>query len=229
MRNIPIASILILVLICPAGAVNGGDLPKAVREGIDAAVADAYRAASAGLPCRIKGRGKPKRFRWEEVDRCLNEAVSRVDWAALSATLEGIRAANKSVTETEFIASVEASISAGALAFDKVFTTKDEGILVPLTNSLLKFLPPDSLVGLAVTDKAGTQVGTFAGTYSYDRSGGLATANQFRLTLFQYTDRSGNVQAASGRLLLDTYGVPWEEARSQPGFRLPAEKLTLSR
>jgi len=28
-------------------------------------------------------------------------------------------------------------------------------------------------------------------------------------------------------LLLDTFGVPWKDAVSQPGFRLPSDKIVL--
>ena len=56
---------------------------------------------------------------------------------------------------------------------------------------------------------------------------GLASANMFRLVLFQYTDRDGQVQSSTERLLLDSFGVPWKDARSRKGFRLTMEKLTL--
>jgi hypothetical protein len=167
-------------------------------------------------------------MRWEEVDRCLNGAVSRVEWNRLSLRLDGARASTQGYSAADFAAAVEASLSAGALTFERLFTMKEENILLPLTNSLLKFLPADSLMGLPVSDKFGTQVGTFAGVYSYERTGGLATANRYRLTLFQYTDRNGNLQSASEKLLLDSFGVPWKDARSQPGFRLPSERLNLS-
>jgi hypothetical protein len=223
-----IFSALMLTMLVPAGRAAGQELPKATRDSIDAVVAEAYRAASAGLPCKIKGRGKPKMLRWEQVDRCLNDAASRVDWKSLSSRLGGVLAATQGVTQAEFTAAVEASFSAGALAFEKIFIAKEDNILLPLTNSLLKFLPPDSLAGLPVTDKVGTEVGRFAGIYSFERSGGLATANKYRLTLFQYTDRNGNVQSSTDKLLLDAFGVPWNGARSQRGFRLPADRLALS-
>jgi hypothetical protein len=115
---------------------------------------------------------------------------------------------------------VEASLSAHALTFDRVFVVKDPETLVPLTNSLLKFLPADSLLNLPVYGKAGTQVGTFMGTYSYERTGGLASANKYSLVLFQYADRNGNVQPAGDKLLLDSFGISWKEAQGQKGFRL---------
>ncbi len=226
--QIQVVSTLALALLIPADRVQTGDLPKEARDSIDVAVAEAYAAAATGFPCKIKRRGKPRMMRWEEVDRCLNDAVSRVDWNGLSLRLNGVRTSMRAHSPADFAAAVEASLSAGALTFERVLATKDENILMPLTNSLLKHLPADSLMDLPVSDKFGTQVGAFAGVYSYERTGGLATANRYRLALFQYTDRSGNLQSASEKLLLDSFGVPWEDARSQPGFRLPSDRLNLS-
>jgi hypothetical protein len=207
---------------------SGGELPKETSAAIDAAVLNAYRAAAAGFPCEIKGRGKPKMMRWEQVDRCLNDAVNKVDWQAFSRQLERARSGTAGVTPSEFSAAVETSLSEHGLPYDSVFTVKSKSeMLLPLTNSLLRYLPDDSLMGLPVSDKAGTQVGTFTGLYAYERSGGLASANMFRLVLFQYTDKNGRVQSSSDRLLLDSFGVPWKDARSKKGFRLTTEKLKL--
>jgi hypothetical protein len=226
-----LASIL-LILVCGVlpglRTASGGVLPKETSAAIDAAVLNAYRAAAAGFPCEVKGRGKPKMMRWEQVDRCLNDAANRVDWPAFSRQLETARSGTAEVTPAEFNAAVQASLSEHALPYDSVFVvkTKDE-MLLPLTNSLLRFVPDDALTGLPVSDKVGTQVGTFTGLYAYERSGGLASANMFRLVLFQYTDKNGHVQSSSGRLLLDSFGVPWKDARSKKGFRLTMEKLKL--
>jgi hypothetical protein len=225
------ASIL-LILLCGirpgSSAASGAELPKEAVAAIDAAVLNAYRAASAGFPCQVKGRGKPKMMRWEQVDRCLNDAVNKVDWPAFSRQLEAARAGAAGITSSDFNAAVESSFAEHALLYESVFVVKASEILLPLTNSLLRFVPADSLNDLPVTDKVGNQVGTFTGLYSYERSGGLASANMFRLVLFQYTDRNGQVQSASDRLLLDSFGVPWKDARARKGFRLTSEKLTLA-
>ncbi|NWG14211.1 MAG: hypothetical protein HXY20_11820 [Acidobacteria bacterium] len=219
---------LALASLLPTGFHQTAGLPRAARDSIDAAVSEAYEAAAAAFPCKVKRRGRPRMMRWEDVDRCLNNAVSRVDWDELSRRLESVRASTPGYSPAEFTAAVEASLSAGALTLERLFVIKDEKVLLPLTNSLLKYLPADSLMGLPVSDKVGTQVGTFAGIYSYERTGGLATANKYRLTLFQYNDRNGNVQSPFDKLLLDSFGVPWRDARSQPGFRLPSDRLALS-
>lgn len=232
-NDMKLRTCVLLILICggwfTSRAASGADLPKETSAAVDAAVLSAYRAASAGFPCEIKGRGKPKMMRWEQVDRCLNDAVNKVDWPALSHQLESMRSSAKGIAPAEFNAAVEASLSEHALLYESVLTVKPTEILLPLTNSLLRFVPADSLTGLAVSDKVGNQVGTFTGLYSYERSGGLASANMFRLVLFQYTDHNGQVQSSSDRLLLDSFGVPWKDARSRKGFRLTAEKLTLER
>jgi hypothetical protein len=231
MNDMRLRESVLLILICglwPGSvAASGGELPKETSAAIEAAVLSAYRAASAGFPCQIKGRGKPKMMRWEEVDKCLNDAVNKVDWPAFSRQLGNARSGAGKITPSDFNSAVDASLSEHALLYESVFAVKASEILLPLTNSLLRLVPADSLTGLPVTDKVGHQVGSFTGVYSYERSGGLASANMFRLVLFQYTDRNGQVQPSSERLLLDSFGVPWGEARTRKGFRLTMEKLTL--
>jgi hypothetical protein len=187
---------------------------------VEAIVAKAYESALVGLPCKVKTRGKAKMLRWEDVDRCLNEAESRVDWESLRGEIERL---GGSANEAASLA--DASMAARALAYDKLFVVRSEQAHLPLTNSVLKFLPADSLANLPVVDRDGKQVGTFLGTYSYERAGGLASANTYRLTLFQYSDLNGNLQSAPDKLLLDAYGVPWKEAAAQRGFRLRIERL----
>ena len=219
------------MLICMARpgypATSDETLPQETSAAIDAAVLNAYRAASAGFPCKVRGRGKPKMMRWEQVDRCLNDAVNKVDWVAFSRQLESARSNAKEIPASDFNAAVDASLLEHALPYESVFAIKSDKILLPLTNSVLRYVPPESLMGLPVTDKAGTEVGTFSGLYSYERSGGLASANMFRLVLFQYTDRNGKAQSSPDRLLLDSFGVPWKDAALKKGFRLTMEKLTL--
>ena len=218
--------VIALAGTAPAAAVQ--DPGKELSARIEALVAGAYQTATRGLPCRIKTRGKPKMLRWEEVDRCLNEAAGRVDWAAVGQELQSLRAAARGLSTPDFASSVESALSAHAVAYDRVFVVKDPETLLPLTNSLLKFLPADSLQNVPVIDKVGIRVGTFLGPYSFERMGGLSAANPYRLSLFQYTDASGNPQSVSEKLLLDSFGVPWKEAAGQRGFRLTADKLELS-
>jgi hypothetical protein len=205
-------------------AATPQDLSSELKSKVDRLVASSYQAAAATFPCKVKTRGKPRMLRWQEVDRCLNDAAQRVDWPALSAQLTSLRE-NSGVGEADFRAAVEASFTANALPLDKVFEVKRADALLPLTHSVLKFLPADALLDTAVFDKVGTRAGTFAGTYVYERTGGLASANTFKLTRFQYKDETGNVQSPQDKLLLDSYGVPWKDVATQRAFRIPADGL----
>ncbi len=221
---------LILILsTAPFRLCFSQEVPKDVRDRIDELISAAYATAEEQFPCKVKPAGKAKIARWQDVDRCLNSAAGRVDWEDLTKKLESIRASSGRVSRAEFTDAVEASLSAHALLFEKVFLIKNEKALIPLTNSLLRFLPADSLRDLPVFDNTGARIGTFAGVYTFERAGALASANTYRLTLFQYADPNGNVHAASDRLLLDSYGVPWSAARQQRGFRLTSERLPFVR
>jgi len=210
------------LLSCLAQRGGAQDIPKDVKAKIDTAIEGAYQSASAEFPCKLKGRGKPSMLHWELVDRCLNNASARVDWDSLLKALEDLR---KGMAQSDFSAAVDASLSDHAVPYEKVFSVKDDEALLPLTNSVLKYLSPNGLQNVAIFDKAGKKLGTFAGIYAYERTGGLATANTYRLTLFQYTDGTGNIQSATDRLLLDSFGVLWKEAVSSGSFRLNSEKL----
>lgn len=196
-----------------------------IREQVDAVVMDVYQEATAKFPCKVKTGGKPRMLRWQSVDKCLNEAHDLIDWEAVSDRLRAIRA--KSDAEPlDFMSAVEASLTAHAVTYDKVFEVKDEKALLPLSNSVLKFLPPESLLDLPVTDRASRKIGTFSGVYTFEKVGEISGARQ-RHSLFQYTDENGKMQSSTDRLLLDSFGVPWSEAIKQAGFRLPADKISL--
>ncbi len=206
------------------------DIPKDVKDRIDELISPAYQAAVAQFPCKVSPGGKARIVHWQQVDRCLNRAAGRVDWEDLTKKLESLRAGSGRLSRDDFTAAVEASLSAHALTFESVFSIKSEKALLPLTNSLLRFLPPDSLRDLPVFDSSGARIGTFVGIYTFERMGALASANAYHLTFFQYADASGNVQPAGDKnLLLDNYGVPWRDARAQRGFRLTSERLPFVR
>lgn len=224
MRICPLILVLLTAPLCLSQ-----DVPKDVKDKVDELIASAYRTAEQQFPCKVKPSGKARIVRWQQVDRCLNDAANRVDWEDLTKKLESIRAGSGRVSRGEFTDAVEASLSAHALPYEKVFLITNERALIPLTNSLLRFLPADSLRDLPVFDNSGARIGTFAGVYTFERKGALASANTYRLTLFQYADPNGNVHAASDKLLLDSYGVPWSAARPHLGFRLTSERLPFVR
>ncbi len=206
----------------------GQELTPVFKTKIDALIVSAYRTAAEEFPCKMGTGGKPKMINWKDVEKCLNEAEERIDWEALTQHIEALLQEG-SFTRAEMYEAVESSMSAHAISYDRVFSVKKKEALLPLSNTILKFLPEDSLMDLPVFSKRlKEKIGTFAGAFTYERSGGLSAANTYRLSLFQYRDTKGDLQTPSlqNRLLLDSFGVPWEGASTQPGFRLTTDKLT---
>jgi hypothetical protein len=202
-----------------------------VKDKIDTLISSAYQSASEEFPCKVKSGGKLKLLQWSKVDGCLTKAYDSVDWETLSQQLQKLQDEAR-VSRTVMLEAVESSLSAHAIPYEKVFTIKNVAALIPLSNTLLKFLPSESLIDLPVYEKvSGKKIGTFSGAYRFDKSGGLTTANNYRLASFQYTDLNGKMQAPSmaNRLLLDSFGVPWQGALLQPGFRLISDRLILKR
>jgi hypothetical protein len=214
---------LFLTVFAGSGLCQG--VTGSMRTKVDAVVLDAYKAASAAFPCKIKTGGKPRMLRWQNVDKCLNESFLLVDWQSVSRNLRGIRL-ESDVEAPDFLSVVEASFGAQALMYERIFLVKEAEALLPLSNSVLRFLPADSLANLPVFAKSGTKVGLFAGIYTFEKMGSLSGTKQNHY-LFQYTDQDGNIQSSTDRLLLDSFGIPWKEAKSHRGFRLPADKLDL--
>jgi hypothetical protein len=213
-----------LLLLLSTGAAPAGQLPKDITDKLDATVALAYEAAATKLPCKVSPTGKAHMLDWKDVDKCMSQAVLRVDWQELSRRLNDLRPPN--VSSGDFIAAVENSLSKQALPFDKVFRVKNAQALLPLTNSILKYLPPNSLMDQPVFDRKNKKpIGTFAGVFFYEREGGAVTGNTYRLALFQYVDPQGKMQSPADKLLLDSFGIPWAKVMSQPGFRFTTEKL----
>lgn len=210
------------------GAAFGQGPREEVRAAVDAVVGEAYRAAAADFPCKTKTRGKGKVIRWQDVEKCVNYAHDRVDWEALSARIRTI-GQKAGLEGAEVAAEIEASLTAQAIPFGAIYVVKEAGARLPLSNSFLKFLPPGSLLDLPVYNQKGDLLGSFSGVYFFERSGGLSTATGYRMPNFQYKDLNGEMQAPSEAFLIDLYGVPWKDAESQPGFRLPADRLVPKR
>jgi len=213
-----------LILVVP---VRGQNNREEFKKKVDAIVAEAYKEAAAKFPCRLRTSGKAKMGRWRDVENCVNPAHDLVDWDRHAAALRKIREEER-ISREDLIAAVESALTEQAFSYDKVFrvNAREEGTaLLPLSNSLLKFLPEDSLVGLAVSRNNGELIGTFLGTYPFEQGGGLTFLTEYRRMSFQYTDLRGNPQAPTDRFLIDSFGVPWKDAWHQPGFRLPSNKL----
>jgi hypothetical protein len=225
---------LFFVFLLPSGMSQ--TLPADVAKKVDALVDAAVKPALALFPCKVKTTGKPKMIRWQDVDKCLNKVVESVDWNDLSAQLRAVKNETRANSSNDFLQAVDKALSAHALTYDKVFfvKAKDSKALLPLTHSVLKYLPTGSMQDLAVYGDTGEKVGTFAGVYFSERSGGLANVTSYNLARFQYKDEIGDVHSATDSLHLPTegigsYGITWSDVMSQPGFRLTSEKLELGR
>jgi hypothetical protein len=196
-----------------------------IQSRVDAVISAAYESASVRFPCRLKSGGKPKMLRWQDVAKCLNYANDSVDWEDVSQQLQKIRRDFR-LELNDIISMAESSFAAQALPYERVFVVRDVTARLPLSSTLLKFLPEGSLQGLPVFDNSGKEVGTFSGLYQFDKSASIS-GTRSPLTLFQYTDAKGDIHGPPEKLLLDSFGVPWEKAVSQPGFRLPSYRIVL--
>ncbi len=216
---------LIICLLCFFAPASGQDLSQDFRTKVDAIVAEAYAASMTKFPCALKTRGNPKMLRWQDVDKCLNDAAAIVDWEPLARKLQDLRRAMPGYLSDQIEDVLAESLAAQAIPYEKAFKVKDTGAFLPLTNSLLRFLPPDALENLAVFDSTGAKIGSFAGTYTYERKGGSDSLGAYKLTLFQYSDLRGDMQASPDQLLLDSFSVSWADAAKKQGFCLQGDKL----
>jgi hypothetical protein len=207
----------------------GQTLTPVFEAKIDTLIAAAYQTAAERFPCNVKAGGGLRMIRWQDLEKCLNDAEDRIDWNGLTRQIEALRQEG-GFSRADVYEAVESSMSAHAITYDRVLKVKKKNALLPLSNTVLKFLPDGSLMDLPVYSKRlKEQIGTFAGAFTYEKAGGLSAASTYRLSMFQYRDPSGDLQtpAIVNRLLLDSFGVPWKEASSQPGFRLTIDKLAV--
>ena len=196
-----------------------------VKSKIDAVISKAYESASARFPCRLGTSGKAKILEWQSIGKCLDVANDRVDWADISKQLQEIKR-DSGFGPAEISSLVESSLSAHALPYGKIFIVKNWKALLPLSSSLLKFLPEGSLQDLPVFSNSGERIGTFSGLYSFEKAGELSgKMEQHRL--FQYADSKGELHGSPDKLLLDSFAVSWKDAALQPGFCLPSDKIVL--
>jgi hypothetical protein len=223
MSRTPGTVTVLLLSLCMTSTVAAGEIPQEALEKVDALIVTAYQAAGAKLPCKIGTGGKLHMLHWQDVDKCMSKAIFRVDWEEFSMQLEALRPPD--VTENAFAAMVEIGLLRHALPYNRVFRVGDKKALLPLTNPILKYLPADALQDQPVFDATGAEIGKFVGIYTFEKAGGTVSGNTVKTTLFQYRDREGKLQVPAARLLLDSFGVPWEKIMEKPGFRLPADQL----
>jgi hypothetical protein len=219
------------IVICSTGFATAGfgqGSMGEMRGKVDAVIAQAYESAAEQFPCRLRTRGKVNMVRRPDLDRCLNYAYDRVDWKTVSSRILEIRE-QYGFQEIDIVDLIETSLSSKTIPYDRVFDIREENAFLPLSNSLLKFLPDGSFDGMPVYSSEGELLGMFAGVYSYEKRGGLSSADSFQLIYFQYVDFDGKVHTPSERFLLDSYAVPWKEAMYKTGFRLPSNEIILAR
>jgi sporulation protein YlmC with PRC-barrel domain len=219
-KSFCLISVFMLVLANPGLCQTSQDNLNAK---VDEIVLEAYKSVSTAFPCKLKAGGKPKMLSWQAIEKCFFKAYNRIDWEGVSQKLKKIREEGR-YQRADVYNAVEAALTARALKFDEVFTVKNEIALLPLSNSLLRSLPEESLINLPVYDKSGKQIGTFSGNYIFEKMGDIS-GNLQKYSLFQYTDANGKIHSSSDRLLLDSFGVPWKDAKLQRGFRLSSEKM----
>ena len=226
--NILLKSFLFfLVCLVPAMPVSGQISREALKEKVDEIVATAYKEASAKFPCRLRTSGRARMGDWRDVENCVNPAHDLVDWEGHVAALRKIREDGR-ISHEDLAAVLETSLTEQTILYDKVFQVRERDAIearLPLSNSLLKFLPENSLTELPVYSKDGELLGSFLEAYPFDRSGGLTILSEYRRMNFQYNDLRGNPQSPTMVFLVDSFGVPWRDARLQPGFRLPSNRL----
>ena len=216
----------ILAALCAANVLSQDYSPE-FRVTIDSLIVSAYQTAAEEFPCKPDAGGNPRMISWKDLEQCLNDADDRVNWDGLSTQIEALRL-NEGLLRQDVTPVVESAFSEHVIPYNQVLIVKKKDALLPLSNTVLKFLPPEALKGLPVFDKKlKKQIGTFFSSFTFERSGGLSAANTYKLSMFQYTDLTGDLQTpiVSGGLLLDLFGVPWEDASTRPGFRLTTNKL----
>jgi hypothetical protein len=213
--------LLALAGVLIAALANGRTPSSDLKAKIDTMVSAAYKAASVKFPCTLKTQGTAKILSWQTVSKCLNAANDRVQWEDLSLQIQEIRKERR-YQDAEIYSALESSLSAHAIPYSEVFQVKDAEALLPLSSSLLKFLPADSLQDLPVYDGEGARIGTFAGIFVVEKVGDYS-GRTLKHARFQYTDPSGGMHTPSEQLLMDSYAIRWKEAKPQPGFRLPSD------
>jgi hypothetical protein len=139
------------------------------------------------LPVKLKTRGKTKVGKWEKVDEILN-GVGKVS----------------EKSSCEFL-------------FGQLFRNKKEDeLFLPLTNTVLRVVPEESLSGIEVFSKDGEPLGVYANRFSYERSGGLHLKKSYSIYYFQYLDLADKLQSVRRKgLLLDDFVVRWTDIKDK--------------
>jgi len=92
-------------------------LTEDIKSKVDAIIQEAYQAASAEFPCKLKSTGEHKILHWRDVEKCLNNADSRVEWERLARKIQALPGGGKYFS-TDLLAVIESSLAAHTLPYD---------------------------------------------------------------------------------------------------------------
>ena len=137
------------------------------------------------LPVKLKTRGKPKRARWEQVDRVLTDIGEEIKQFSCQ------------------------------LSFDSMFKTKDKELYIPLSNNVVRMVKDEVLRGLSVFYQSGEAVGKYVSRVTHERSGGLYAKNSYTLYSFRFRNADGQVIVVGHDLLLDTFVIRWRDIQNR--------------
>ena len=159
MNILEIKAWLVKVIVCAGlvltAGVTGGlsqEYSLELKSKIDSLIVTAYQTAAEEFPCKIETEGSIRIMRWQDVNRCLDNAVNRVDWGDLAVQIEKLRE-EEGLLREDMTPIVESALSAHIVPYDRIFTVKKKKALLPLSNTVLKYAPENSLKDLPVFDK----------------------------------------------------------------------------
>jgi hypothetical protein len=148
------------------------------------------------LPADLKTRGKPRVAKWELVDKTLNN---------VSKSLGGLTC---------------------EYSFGQLFRTKHEELYFPLTNSLVRLVPDESLAGIEVFNEELERIGLFEGKVRFEKSGNLYARSSYTIYYFQFRTESGKLESVPRQMnLLDRYLVRWADIRDKVALRTVKTEL----
>ena len=145
------------------------------------------------VPAKLKTRGKPKRGRWENVDK----VITRVR--------EAVQDQDCSLTPAQ------------------LFRVRRQELFFPLTNNVLRTVPEESLHGVSIYSNDGERLGEFSNIVPYHRSGGLYAVKGYTLHYFQYKDEEGSLHSSGTDLLLDNFLLKWSEIKDRVVISTPRQ------
>ena len=145
--------------------------------------------AGMGMPLRVKVSGKPRAVKWGRVNKILGEYLIE------SARLKGCDA-----------------------SFQEVFSPARQDAYFPVLFNLLRLVPEESLMGVAVFSQDGTLMGHFENIVVFEKRGARNYSNYY----FQFRDQNDEFQSAGKPELIDIrsgkplFLLKWEDIQGRP-------------